>query len=234
MADITMIHPDKVEPSWTRRTVDTVRLKGLGMASLAEVVEVPIHHQWGSTADTITAYIGPTPPGVDVILGVDCLDQLDTIIDRSNHTIMYRAKQLLIFLDSFAAIRRRQDLPPQQVLATNSGCSFAYCTFRNLGIPIKSWHSVEHDPQCRDVASRIVHKSHLVHLEPHDTTQMASRLKGKFYDVIIDTSPCPPWSRRRVGEVVQKSHQQSEQVGQKKNLKRSRPSSRSNGDVAEQ
>ena len=77
---------------------------------------MPLHPQWCATPDTITAYVGNTPPGVDIILGVDCLDQLDTIIDRSNHTIMFKAKQLLIFLDTFAAIRRRQAPCPSEGL----------------------------------------------------------------------------------------------------------------------
>ena len=195
MADITMIDPAKVDPSWPRRTVNTVNLRGIGAASLCEVVEVPLHHQWGSIPDVVSAYIGSTPPGVDMILGVDALDSLDSIIDRTNHTIMFRAKQLLVFLSPFAEIRRRQSLPPQRVLATNAGCNFVYCTFRNLGIKVKSWHSVESDPKCRSIASQIVPPSELTHLAPHDTTMVADRVRNSIYDIMIDTSPCPPWSR---------------------------------------
>ena len=195
MADVTLISPSKVDPSWHRYSAGTVHMQGIGYGNATEKVTVPIRQQWGATVDYIDAFIGPTPTGVDMILGVDHLRTYEASIDTSTDIMVLQATKLIIQLDSFAAIQSRMASPPITVLATNSGCNLAFISFMNLGFRIKEWLSVELDSDCRAVSSQLIPQHILTHVPPHDTTKVGRGLLAKHVDVHIDTSPCQPWSR---------------------------------------
>ena len=197
--DVSMITPECVDPTWpTQKVQHPIWLDGIGgHAALDTVVEVPIQLQWAAPTDTLLMYVGPTPPGVDIIMGRDVLNALGGVVDCNASRFFATSHQLDIPIDSIAANQARTNSQPITVMATSSGCSLAYCTFRNLGFTIKQWYAVDSDELCRDVAATIVPKSELVHIAPHDVTQLPAWVNDLHVDFHLDTSPCQPFSRAR-------------------------------------
>lgn len=115
-----------------------------------------MRHQWASEIDYIPAYILKTPGSIDLLLGADHLNKRKAQIDLSNQRMAFTDNGLIINTDTFPAIQQRMKTKSLVVVATNSGCNLAYCTFRNLGYSISAWYSVEADPNCRAVTNQII------------------------------------------------------------------------------
>ena len=197
--DVSMISPAQVDPAWPATKVnDPLWLNGIGGTTVCDtVVQVPLRLQWGAPTDTLLMYVGETPPGVDVILGRDMLNVLGGMLDCSADRFFVKAHKLDIPLDSIDDNMARVRAAPLTVMATSSGCSFAYCTVRNLGFTVDKWYAVDFDPLCRAVASTIVPHEALVHIEPHDVTQLPQWVNNLRIDLHLDTSPCQSFSRAR-------------------------------------
>ena len=197
--DVSMIAPHRVDPAWASQKVPhPIWLDGIGgHTALDTIVEVPLQLQWGAPTDTLFMYVGPTPPEVDIILGRDAMNDLGGIIDCGSSRFFSKAHQLDIPMDSIASNQSRVTSNPITIMATSSGCSLAYCTFRNLGFTVKHWYAVDSDELCRNVAASIVPTSILTHIAPHDVTQLPNWVNNLHVDFHLDTSPCQPFSRAR-------------------------------------
>ena len=126
--DVSMISPAQVDPAWPATKVnDPLWLNGIGGTTVCDtVVQVPLRLQWGAPTDTLLMYVGETPPGVDVILGRDMLNVLGGMLDCSADRFFVKAHKLDIPLDSIDNNTARVRAAPLKVMATSSGCSFAY------------------------------------------------------------------------------------------------------------
>ena len=197
--DVSMIAPHRVDPAWASQKVPhPIWLDGIGgHTALDTIVEVPLQLQWNAPIDTLFMYVGPTPPEVDIILGRDAMNDLGGIIDCGSSRFFSKAHQLDIPMDSIASNQSRVTSNPITIMATSSGCSLAYCTFRNLGFTVKHWYAVDSDELCRNVAASIVPTSILTHIAPHDVTQLPNWVNNLHVDFHLDTSPCQPFSRAR-------------------------------------
>ena len=200
LSDLSIISKTAVDPTWERIPMSTSATGVGGRASFAEAVIVPIRMQWGATLDHIVAYVGNTPPGVDLVMGCDILKQYGASIDIDTQRVHFKTSKDVIHLRSISAVAASLNSPPLTFLATNSGCNFCYSTIRNLGLNVKKWYSVEINPTCREVTSQIVPPEHLHELEPHDVTELerkSSWARNTHIDVHIDTASCKPFSRLR-------------------------------------
>ena len=189
--DVSMIAPHRVDPAWASQKVPhPIWLDGIGgHTALDTIVEVPLQLQWNAPIDTLFMYVGPTPPEVDIILGRDAMNDLGGIIDCGSSRFFSKAHQLDIPMDSIASNQSRVTSNPITIMATSSGCSLAYCTFRNLGFTVKHWYAVDSDELCRNVAASIVPTSALTHIAPHDVTQLPNWVNNLHVDFHLDTSP---------------------------------------------
>ena len=95
-AEISMISTKVVKASWD--TIDlkaaAVKMSGIGGSKLAnKAVVLPTLLQWGQSPVNMSLYIGDTPYGVDILMGLDIQDKLQTVIDRPASTIMFHKQK---------------------------------------------------------------------------------------------------------------------------------------------
>ena len=113
-------------------------MSGIGGKELAtKAVKMPIRLQWGQPAFGTTLYVGDTPKGVDIMMGLDIQDVLGTAIDRPVSTIMFNLHKVNVKTDRADTVTTRMQAPPITVVATNAGCNFAYAAVRNAGFNVK-------------------------------------------------------------------------------------------------
>ena len=196
-AEISLISPQLVKNDWSQRTGSGMRMKGIGKAVVADhSVTVPLKSQWGAPTDYFDLFALEPPHGVDILMGLDIQDKLGTIINREQATVSFTRHKLVIKTEPSILVTRRMQVPPITVVATNSGCNFAYAAVRNTGLRVKQWFSIEQDETCRRVSDTIVPENQLIHFA-NDTKDVGDRLNDVKVDLFIDTSPCQPWSRCR-------------------------------------
>ena len=99
MADLTMIKRSVVRPEWRRLDALPRSVSGIGKAELSERVLVPVRQQWGAQMDYLPAYIGDTPPGIDLLMGVDSIDTLGAMPDHHNHRVIMKKHGMVIPTD---------------------------------------------------------------------------------------------------------------------------------------
>ena len=196
-AEISMISTKAIKASW--ETIDlkaaAVKMSGIGGSKLAnKAVTLPTLLQWGQPPVNMTLYVGDTPYGVDILMGLDIQDQLQTVIDRPASTIMFHRQKVNVKTDVADTVTARMRSPPITVVATNAGCNFAYAAVRNAGFRVSKWYSVEADEKCRQITETIVPAAELQHIG-HRTEQVGNQIDDVHVDLFIDTSPCQPWSR---------------------------------------
>jgi hypothetical protein len=159
---------------------------------------LPCRLQWGANLDTIQAYVvdaGVIPQNVDLLLGLDSQNQLDITIDPPAHSIFVRSQSLEIRTDTPVKFATRMSAAPLTVVATNSGASFVYCMFKNLGFRVRKWYTTEIDETASAVAAQIVPSDELHALG--NTLTAKSALSQVIADVHISTPPCVSWSSLR-------------------------------------
>ena len=181
-ADVSLIDPSVVDPSWESVDLPPVSVSGFdGLSSnlLVKAVKVPLRLQWGAPINPVDAFVAPTPANVDFLMGCDVMDAFGrgTTIDRGATRVVFPSERLSVPLETIQSNLSRVNAAPQRVLTTCSGCNFVYCTMRNLGYSIKEWHSIDIDPACRAVTAQIVTESQLVLFEPcHDVSRLPPKL----------------------------------------------------------
>ena len=75
-------------------------MSGIGGKELAtKAVKMPIRLQWGQPTFGSTLYVGDTPKGVDILMGLDIQDVLGTVIDRPASTIMFNLHKITVKTD---------------------------------------------------------------------------------------------------------------------------------------
>jgi hypothetical protein len=158
-AEISMISKKVVKPSWD--TIDlkaaAVKMSGVGGSKLANTaVILPTLLQWGQPPVNMSLYVGETPHGVDILMGLDIQDALETVIDRPASTIMFHKQKVNVKTDTADTVTARMRTSPITVVATNAGCNFAYAAVRNAGFQVSKWYSVEADEKCRRITETIV------------------------------------------------------------------------------
>jgi hypothetical protein len=196
-AEISIIRSSRVNPAWEMIDGPPLPLDGIGgRVTVSKRVRVPMRQQWGAQMDYVEAFIGEPPRGLDFLMGLDIQDALGVTVSPRNHTVHFADRKLMVRTDPIKFVVDRVRANPLRVLATNSGCNFAYAAVRNLGFVVRSWVSIEKDPQCRLVTRSIVPQSALRD-DITDVTQVGNKLDGEKFDLMIDTSPCQPWSRLR-------------------------------------
>ena len=95
-AEISMITTKAVKASWD--TIDlkaaAVKMSDIGGTKLAnKAIILPTLLQWGQPPVNVSLYVGDTPYGVDILMGLDIQDKLQTVIDRPASTIMFPNKR---------------------------------------------------------------------------------------------------------------------------------------------
>ena len=197
-SELSWVSPTIVDPSWPHMDVPPRQVVGVGanVAMTSTAVQVPVRQQWQAAVDYLWCHVAPLPHHVDIILGKDALNAsvLGAVVDVAADRVIYRTRKQVIQLDSVHNTMARVNHPPLRVLSTSSGCSFVYCTFRNLGFNVSEWIAVDTDPTCREVAAQIV-PSHVLNHTWHDVTQRPQWANSLIVDVHLDTSPCQPFSR---------------------------------------
>ncbi len=125
-------------------------MKGIGGSQGSPgYVSIPLRLQWEAQLDTIAAYVvdpGVIPQNVDVLFSLDVQRDLDISIDTPSHSVFVRSQSLEIRTEPPAVINARLNSAPINVVATNSGVSFAYCMLRNRGFVISAWYTTTIDP----------------------------------------------------------------------------------------
>ena len=168
---------------------------GIGRGKIAsKAVTLPISLQWAQKPVDMQLYVGDTPEGVDILMGLDIQEPLGTIIDRPASVIRFQGQKVEVKTESTARVTTRMKTPPITVVATNAGCNFAYAAVRNAGFTVQKWYSVEEDAVCRHISDTIVPAEELVH-SGNRTDQVGNKIDRAKVDLFIDTSPCQPWSR---------------------------------------
>ena len=196
-ADLTLITPDKVDPTWETVSVGPIKMSGIGgqaPAPIITAVKVPLRMQWGAAPAEVYAYVAPTPRNVDLLLGCDVLDFLHGKVDRHGMRATFRSLNMAVPLVSIRENSSRLRSEPLRVIATSSGCNLAYAAMRNLGFSISKWTSVDIDPECRAITSHVVPRG-VLHEPTHDMRHIPEQILQTSYDLHIDTSPCQPFSR---------------------------------------
>ena len=83
-------------------------------------------------------YVGDTPEGVDILMGLDIQEPLGTIIDRPASVIRFQSQKIEVKTESTSKVTTRMKTPPITVVATNAGCNFAYAAVRNAGFTVRN------------------------------------------------------------------------------------------------
>ena len=122
-AEISMISTKAVKASWD--TIDlkaaAVKMSGIGGSKLAnKAVVLPTLLQWGQPPVNMSLYIGDTPYGVDILMGLDIQDKLQTVMDRPASTIMFHKQKVNVKTDNADTVTVRMRSPPITVVATNA------------------------------------------------------------------------------------------------------------------
>ena len=112
LSDLSIISQAAVDPTWERIPMSTSATGVGGQASFAEAVVVPVRMQWGAALDHIVAYVGTTPPGVDLVMGCDILKQYGAVIDIDTHRVHFKASKDVIHLRSISAVVASLNSPP--------------------------------------------------------------------------------------------------------------------------
>jgi hypothetical protein len=186
-ADISLIDPSIVDPSWDAIDLPPISVSGFDGPSsslLVRAVRVPLRLQWGAPVNHIYAFVAPTPANVDFLMGCDVMDAFGrgATVDRGAKRVIFPSERLAIPLETIQSNLSRVSAAPLRVLATCSGCNFVYCTIRNLGLSIAQWSSIEVDPECRKVTAQVVPESQL-HEPCHDVTHLPPRFGKSQYDL---------------------------------------------------
>ena len=102
-AEMAMISKKVVKASWD--TVDlkaaAVKISDVGGSKLAnKAVLLPTSLQWGQPPVNMSLYVGDTPYGVDILMGLDIQDKLQTVINRPASTIMFLKQKVNVKTDN--------------------------------------------------------------------------------------------------------------------------------------
>ena len=79
-ADVSIISPNKVDPSWDTVNMPPIGISGVGggkAAPLTTAVKIPLQLQWGAPVCHVYAYVGAAPRNVDILMGCDIIDFLE-------------------------------------------------------------------------------------------------------------------------------------------------------------
>ena len=112
---------------------------------------------------------------------------------------MFNHWKVSVKTDTAATVTACIKAPPITVVATNTGCNFAYTTVHNAGFSVKKWYSMEADETCRNISDMIVPASKLQHIS-HHTKQVGNIIDKVKVDLFIDTSLCQLWSQYNVSK----------------------------------
>ena len=89
-ADVSLIDPSVVDPSWESVDLPPVAVSGfdgLSLNLLVKAVQVPLRLQWGAPINHGYAFVAPTPANVDFLMGCNVMDAFrqGTTIDRGGY-----------------------------------------------------------------------------------------------------------------------------------------------------
>ena len=139
-AEISLISAAIIQGLWqvTELHAAPVRMVGIGGGKIAsKAVTLPISLQWAQKPVDMQLYVGDTPEGVDILMGLDIQEPLGTIIDRPASVIRFQSQKVEVKTESTAKVTNRMKTPPITVVATNAGCNFAYAAVRNAGFTVQ-------------------------------------------------------------------------------------------------
>ena len=151
---------------------------GIGGEKVAnKAVTLPISLQWAQKPVDMQlySYVGDTPEGVAILMGLDIQEPLGTVIDRPASVIRFQSKQMEVKTESTLKVTSRMKTPPITVVPTNAGCNFAYAAVRNAGFAVSKWYSVEADEVCRSITDTIVPPHGLVRID-NRTDQVGNQI----------------------------------------------------------
>jgi site-specific DNA-cytosine methylase len=198
MSDISLVSKDAVDPCWVKTNAREA-IHGVGGVSNAhQEVRANITLQWGAPPTEMSLLITDLPPGVDILLGVDVLDLLDTTVDRKDMRVNFGTLGITAPLHTIGELEARSK-QPLNVLSACAGTSIPYGAMINMGFRINKWYSIEKNQLCRDVATSIIDDNILTHVAPHDIEEFPADhyIYNVRIDIYMDSCPCQPWSRLR-------------------------------------
>ena len=94
-AETSLISSAKIQDSWevTELHAAPVRMAGIGGEKVAsKAVTLPISLQWAQKHVDMQLYVGDTPEGVAILMGLDIQEPLGTVIDRPVSVIRFQSK----------------------------------------------------------------------------------------------------------------------------------------------
>lgn len=75
-ADVSLVSASVIQPTWESVTLPPVEVSGIGGLSLQplkKAVQIPLRLQWGAPVVHLWAYVAPTLPNVDLLMGYNVM-----------------------------------------------------------------------------------------------------------------------------------------------------------------
>ena len=127
------------------------------------------------------------------ILGIEVQYDQGMKMDPCSNRLEIWRLGMSVDAEELWVLDRRIRSKPLSVLDLCGSSSAAYAVMRDLGFNIKQWGVVESNAMARTVAEAIFGDK-----VRHISDDIATFICKMFYDVVMASPPCQPWSRRNM------------------------------------